>query len=188
MTITCPTAASVGAASSFSGALAGAPGEALVAVVYERPDGTLVTHTLSSGSGGSFSDSFTPDQSGTWHALANYGGDANHTASADVCQFAATGISLRCAVNPGQTSISCSGQLTSGGGGVPRAPIELTYRPPAGAAVMHNKATAADGTYSDAYNALPGSTLASGTWQITADYAGDAAHAPASASQSLTIS
>ena len=87
LTLTCPTAASVGTPSPFTGTLTGAPADARLVVLYGPLSAAVTAHSVAVDGGGEFTDSFAPNQSGAWEAIVHYNGDANHLASLAVCQF-----------------------------------------------------------------------------------------------------
>jgi len=59
---------------SITPALEGVP----VTLTYWRPNGSTLNRTGTSSSGGKFSDTYTPDASGTWNVTASWLGDADH--------------------------------------------------------------------------------------------------------------
>jgi hypothetical protein len=192
-TLVCPRSPSIGTPGQFSGSLSGAPADAGLAVLYEDPAGAIVIHDLTVGSGGKFTDSFAPNRAGRWYAIAHYDGDSNHAPAVAQCQLAVprttSTVSLQCSPDPNRRFISCTGQLASVGATIGGARIALTYQPPApGSATVDTVTTLASGRFTDTMNAPPGSLLASGGWSVTARYSGDAAHAAASDTQSVTVS
>ncbi|HEY4917086.1 MAG TPA: hypothetical protein VIH92_09255, partial [Solirubrobacteraceae bacterium] len=191
VTLTCPSAAAIGASSPFSGALSGAPADALLAVLHIAPSGAVRTDDVITGTGGAFTDAFAPNQPGAWEAEAHYNGDANHTPAAALCQFTVarppSTLSLQCTPDPNKRFISCTGQLTSQGAGLGQTQIKLTYEPLSGSTTAHTATTAPNGTFSDQLNAPAGTLLFSGMWTIQAQYSGDSAHAPASHTAAVTL-
>ena len=119
------------------------------------------------------------------------GTSAHHSAAYTLTVTAAqatTALSLQCSPDSNRRFISCTGQLNSGGTGIGGAQIKLTYQPPqSGSPTVDMAMTGSDGTFGDTLNAPAGSLLASGGWQVTAQYAGDSTHAPASNTQSVTV-
>ena len=191
VTVTCPSAAAIGTPSPLSGALSGAPADALLAVLHIAPSGAVSTEDVITGAGGAFNDVFAPDQPGTWGAEARYNGDANTAAAAAICQFTVarppSTLSLQCTADPNKRFISCTGRLTSESAALGQTQIKLTYEPPSELATTHTTTTAQNGTFSDQLDAPIGSLLTSGTWTIQAQYPGDSAHAPASQTSSATV-
>jgi parallel beta-helix repeat protein len=49
-----------------------------VTLTYTKPDGTTVIRTVTTGSDGSYSDSYKPDTTGSWSVIANWQGDSQH--------------------------------------------------------------------------------------------------------------
>jgi hypothetical protein len=98
-------------------------------------------------------------------------------------------VTLHCTASNAH-SISCTGDLTSGGAGIGGAQVKLTYQPPPGAgmATVHTASTAANGSYTDTLSVpASGPPLAPGSWQVQAQFAGDGTHAPASTSAAVTV-
>jgi hypothetical protein len=92
--------------------------------------------------------------------------------------------------SPDPTTISCSGQLSSSAAALPSTQVTLTYQPPPGAPATpttHTLTTGADGTFSDQLKTGGTTPLAPGSWQVRVQYAGDSAHASASATQHVTV-
>ncbi len=82
----------------------------------------------------------------------------------------------------------CQASSSSGAAGIGGAQVTVTYQPPAsGSPTVDTATTAADGSYSDQLNAPAGSLLASGNWQVQANFAGDVGHAPASKTQTVSV-
>jgi hypothetical protein len=46
-----------------------------VTLTYRKPDGSIVNRTVTTGSDGSYSDSYTPDATGSWSITASWTGD-----------------------------------------------------------------------------------------------------------------
>ncbi|MEM2111912.1 MAG: Ig-like domain-containing protein [Candidatus Bathyarchaeia archaeon] len=49
-----------------------------IVLAYRRPDGSTLNRTVTTGSDGSYSDSYTPDATGTWSVTALWEGDSTH--------------------------------------------------------------------------------------------------------------
>jgi len=49
-----------------------------VTLTYKKPDGSTFNRTVSTGSDGSYSDSYTPDAAGTWSVTASWTGDTSY--------------------------------------------------------------------------------------------------------------
>jgi hypothetical protein len=195
--ITCPQSASIGNPGTFSGNLSGASADVTMAILYEDPSGAILDHTVTTDSLGNFTDSFAPSQAGTWQAIAHYNGDATFAPAQTACRFtvptpvlAPSSLSLTCTPDPNRMYIKCMGHLTSAGAVVPAEQISLTYQPPpgSGSPTADSVMTAADGSFSDQLNAPVGGLLSAGGWLVQAKYGGDSTHAPASSTQSVTVS
>ena len=111
LTLSCPTAATYDASSSFTGGLSVA-GRRFV-VEYISPSGATTSHLVS---GGGFTDSFAPGELGTWQAFAAWAGDAVAApALSSTCAFSVdripTGLSVGCTPSADKKTISCQGQL-----------------------------------------------------------------------------
>jgi hypothetical protein len=52
-----------------------------ITLSYKKPDGTTYNKTVTTGSDGSFSDSYKPDTTGSWSIIASWLGDSNHYGS-----------------------------------------------------------------------------------------------------------
>jgi hypothetical protein len=104
--------------------------------------------------------------------------------------LAPSSLSLTCTPDPNRMYIKCMGHLTSAGAVVPAEQISLTYQPPpgSGSPTADSVMTAADGSFSDQLNAPVGGLLSAGGWLVQAKYSGDSTHAPASSTQSVTVS
>jgi hypothetical protein len=49
-----------------------------VTLTYTKPDSTTSTATVTSGTDGSFNDTYTPDMTGTWSITSNWAGDVTY--------------------------------------------------------------------------------------------------------------
>jgi len=65
----------------FSGRIEPSPGISTVTLVLTRPDSSLLTLQITSTNDGSFSYTYTPDQSGTWLAQASWQGNTDYGGS-----------------------------------------------------------------------------------------------------------
>jgi len=50
-----------------------------VTLTYRKPDGSTLNRTITTGSDGSYSDSYTPDATGLWSVTASWEGDSTHS-------------------------------------------------------------------------------------------------------------
>lgn len=49
-----------------------------ITLTYKMPDGSILTRTVTTGSDGSYSDSYAPYAIGSWSVTASWGGDSTH--------------------------------------------------------------------------------------------------------------
>jgi hypothetical protein len=83
LTLTCPKSGTpfVGSPMQVSGGLSPILAGATISLTYTRPNATTITHSVTTDSSGRFTDTITPDVSGTWSVSASYGGDTTHEPS-----------------------------------------------------------------------------------------------------------
>jgi hypothetical protein len=62
-----------------SGSLSNTLSGKTVTLTYRRPDGSTLNRTVTTGSDGSYSDSYTPDATGSWNVAASWEGDSTHS-------------------------------------------------------------------------------------------------------------
>jgi len=79
--ITCSASIASNGDISVSGAINPAVSGATVTLTYWKPDATSFTRTVTTGSDGTFTDSYTPDMRGNWLVRASWAGDASHAAA-----------------------------------------------------------------------------------------------------------
>lgn len=80
-TISCSTSSSEiteGDSVTVSGSISPAVSGKTVTLTYKKPDGSTFTRTVSSGSDGSYSDSYKPDVVGSWSVSASWAGDSTY--------------------------------------------------------------------------------------------------------------
>ena len=83
-TISCsvsPSEVTEGNSITVSGSISPALSGKTVMLTYEKPDGSTFTRMVTTGSGGSFSDTYTPTGTGFWSVKASWEGDAEHEGS-----------------------------------------------------------------------------------------------------------
>ena len=170
---------------SIGGTLTPAVLGARVTLTYRRlgaPADTIVDSV--SAASGSFADQPVPDAAGTWDAVANYAGDANHQASrSSTCQFTvATQPTVLTRSCPAGSSLgkvlAVSGSLTPAAIG---ASITLTYTHQTQGPLQTFTSTVSidgAGSFSDASI----TATDAGEWDVTASFAGDETRSPASSS------
>jgi len=67
-----------GSSVTVSGSISPALSDKNVTLTYKNPDGRTVTRTVTTGSDGSYSDSYKPDSAGSWSVVASWEGDSIH--------------------------------------------------------------------------------------------------------------
>lgn len=80
-TISCSTSSSEiteGDSVTVSGSISPAVSGKTVTLTYKKPDGSTFTRTVSSGSDGSYSDSYKPNVIGSWNVSASWAGDSTY--------------------------------------------------------------------------------------------------------------
>ena len=80
-TITCSVSSSevtVGSSVTVSGSISPAVSGATITLTYTKPDATPYVRTEVTESGGSYSDSYKPDVTGSWSVKVSWEGDATH--------------------------------------------------------------------------------------------------------------
>jgi peptide/nickel transport system substrate-binding protein len=68
------------------GTLDPALGGQTIALRYEKPDSSMITRTATTGTDGSYSDSYTPTDVGSWKVTASWNGDVSHKAGSSTAQ------------------------------------------------------------------------------------------------------
>jgi hypothetical protein len=121
-------------------------------------------------------------------SLSAAGPWATHSTTYTLTVRKPSSLTLQCTPDLNRHFISCTGQLTSGGAGINGAQITLTYTPPSGPSTVHTTTTLGDGSFTDRLTAPAGSLIATGDWQVQAQFAGDGTHAATSTSQTVTVS
>jgi hypothetical protein len=71
-----------GASVTVSGALNLEVSDTMVTLTYQKPDGSTVTRTVTTGANGSYSDSYQPEAEGSWSVTVTWDGDATHDGAA----------------------------------------------------------------------------------------------------------
>lgn len=59
-----------------SGAIDPLLSDKMITIIYAKPEGSLFTRTVTTGSDGSFGDSYSPDSDGSWSVTASWDGDS----------------------------------------------------------------------------------------------------------------
>lgn len=157
-----------------------------VTISWQAPDGTLITHTVTTDQGGAFTDAAPPGQAGTWRVKAVVAGDNRYLSAQAECSFSVTSpppgklasaISIQCP--PGYpnftlqyTTLTITGRIEP-----PQinAPVTVTYAREGATPVAHSTTTDGSGNYTDNFT-----FDTPGNWTIQASWAGDATYASAS--------
>jgi len=83
-TVSCsvtPSEVTQGASVTVSGSINPALSGKTVTLTYTKPDGTSLTRTVTTGSDGSYSDSYNVDAVGSWSVKASWDGDSTHASA-----------------------------------------------------------------------------------------------------------
>jgi len=185
--VTCrvsPTSASVGDTITIRGQISPSVEGANVELTIKAPDGSISTLQKKTGSDGSYSGTFTPDQVGTWKVLASWTGDEEHDgATSSEVSFTVTKASTTISIQTSSQitigdSITVSGSISPAISG---ATVTITFKKPDGSTFTRTTATGSDGSYSDSYT--PTET---GSWTVSASLEGDATYEGAT-SQTLSF-
>jgi len=165
---------------TVSGSISSAVSGKTVTLTYTKPDGkTTVTRTVTTGSDGSYSDSYKPDTTGSWSVKASWDGDvayAGVTSSAVSFTVSKISSTISCSVSPSEVtegdSVTVLGSISPSVSG---KSITLTYKKPDGATFTRTVTTGSDGSYSNSYK-----PEALGSWSVTASWDGDSTYSGAS--------
>ena len=79
--ITCPASKleiAEGESITVSGSISPPVSDVTVTLTYKKPDDSIMTRTVTTGSDGSYSDEYEPDAVGSWSVKASWDGDATH--------------------------------------------------------------------------------------------------------------
>jgi len=153
--------------------------DANVLIQYIDPEDSIVYRSVTTGSLGNFTDSFTPDKAGVWEIQASWDGDleyfgASNTTSLTVDKIAVTlDLTIQRSITVGNT-LEITGSATPT---LPYATIKIYVTDPEGTLTISDVQTSSQGGYS--LDLIPESK---GSWIITAVFSGDALHRSASSS------
>jgi len=178
----------IGYQAGASGVLSPGISGKTISILITCPNGSTVTRTATTSSGGTFSFSFVPDVTGLWKLKAQFAGDAQYLAS-ETTQSSLTvspkigttlAISLSATSTEVGTQISISGTMSPALSG---KAIVILVVGPSGSTSSLSAVTGAEGAFSTTFT-----PDAEGTWTFTASFAGDAQyHASASSGVALTV-
>ncbi len=177
----------IGGSVILSGNIVPAYSGGIVTISYSDDGSWSRLATVTSGSDGGFSYSWTPPSPGSYQVMASWEGDGSYSgASSVVVPVTVTKISttIACSVSPSEVtkggSVTVSGSTSPT---VPGATLTLTYKKPDATTFTRTVTTGSGGSYSDAYE-----PDAAGSWSVSASWAGDSTHEGASSlSASFTV-
>lgn len=173
-----PTAIMLGDSVNVGGGIFPAVSGATVTVTYKRPDLTEVTNTVTSGTDGTFTDSYTPDVDGIWTVVTSWPGSATQGASTSrpvlltVTPVKLMPTSISRWANP--TTVTIGDSVNFGGGILPAvsgATVTLTFTKPDATKTTSTVTTDSAGTYAHSFT-----PDIKGIWSFTASWAGDATY------------
>jgi outer membrane protein assembly factor BamB len=178
-----PISPTIGDSVYVRGAITPAVSGATVTLTYLKPDATTLIRTTTSGTDGTYEDSYTPDLEGHYSVKAGWPGDATHGAALSTAvAFVSPAIFNVMPVKMGTSSISCwlgwtaplpLGETQYTRGGITPAvstTVTLTYTKPDATTLTRTVTSGTDGSYEDPYT-----PDAKGYWSVKASWAGSAA-------------
>lgn len=177
----------VGGSVILSGNIVPAYSEGTVTISYNDDGSWSSLATVTSGSDGGFSYSWTPPSPGSYEVMASWDGDSSYSGATSVgVPVTVTKISttVACSVSPSEVteggSVTVSGSTSPA---VPGATLTLTYKKPDATTFTRAVTTGSGGSYSDTYK-----PDAAGSWSVSASWAGDSTHeGTSSLSTSFTV-
>lgn len=177
----------VGGSVILSGNIVPAYSGGTVTISYNDDGSWSSLATVTSGSDGGFSYSWTPPSPGSYEVMASWDGDSSYSGATSVgVPVTVTKISttVACSVSPSEVteggSVTVSGSTSPA---VPGATLTLTYKKPDATTFTRAVTTGSGGSYSDTYK-----PDAAGSWSVSASWAGDSTHeGTSSLSTSFTV-
>jgi hypothetical protein len=76
-----PASVILGNSSTVSGSITPVVSDITITLTYTKPDATTINRTATTGTDGSFTDTFIPDVVGSWSVNANWAGNDNYFGS-----------------------------------------------------------------------------------------------------------
>ncbi|MEM3985540.1 MAG: MG2 domain-containing protein [Candidatus Methanomethylicia archaeon] len=181
-TVSCsvsPTSITIGGSITVSGSISPAVSGAIVTLTFTRPDGTTTTITASTGTGGSYSTAYTPDQVGSWTVYASWAGDDTYFgASSSIASFTVVKITSSISLSINATSIYLGRSIFVEGFLRPivsGATVTIEYTSPNGTVISKSVTINATGGFRDYFK-----PDVEGVWRIRATWPGDALRTSAS--------
>jgi hypothetical protein len=186
LSLNCPETASPGQGLTVTAQLSPPLQGASIDMSATGPS-TVPSQTVTTDATGLAYYNFTIGKAGAWTITAKWAGDPTHQPSSTTCSIAVanpTTITLTCPTNPltPSTAASVNGTLTPG---INASPVSITYTPPptSGQTPTTDNVTTDDtGYFADSFG-----ENASGTWTVTARFAGDTTRAPSNANCTFTV-
>jgi PKD repeat protein len=149
-----------------------------IRLAYNMPGGPTFIKTTTTGSDGSFNNTYTPDATGPWSVVASWNGNLIYAGTSSLATFLVSNIStsLSCSVSP---DISILGdEVTVTGSLNPKLvgkPIDLLYIRPDSSTLQTSVLTDLSGNYTHTF--IPDMF---GNWSIAANWIGEATYDAAS--------
>jgi len=181
------TSINVGTTVTISGALSPAVVGALITIGITGPDASITTLTATTGSGGSYSATFSPDRESAWRFRASYaGGLGQLPAESPEVALTASRVATQMTLSISASSVDLGSSVTLTGSFNPSAsgvPLSIRVTRPDGSTTAQAITTGSGGAFSMTFTPDK-----DGTWKFKALYAGDLARLPSeSAELTLTI-
>ena len=177
----------VGGSVILSGNIVPAYSGGTVTISYNDDGSWSSLATVTSGSDGGFSYSWTPPSPGSYEVMASWDGDSSYSGATSVgVPVTVTKISTTVACSVSPSEVTEGGSVTVSGStnpAVTSAAITLTYKKPDATTFTRAVTTGSGGSYSDTYK-----PDAAGSWSVSASWAGDSTHeGTSSLSTSFTV-
>jgi len=182
-----PASIIIGSTVTVSGSISPAHSGATVTLTYTSPNGSVVTRTVTTGTVGGYTDTYTPDRIGSWSVKASWPGDGDHEgAESQKFWFKVVKASSAISCSPSSTqitmgaSIDIQGSLTPPLSGVN---VTLTYtKPDQTTAFTRTVTTASGGTFKDTYT-----PNVVGSWSVVVSWPGNENYDDCEDSTSFTV-
>jgi hypothetical protein len=186
LSLNCPATASPGQGLTVTAQLSPPLQGASIDMSATGPS-TVPSQTVQTDATGLAYYNFTIGTAGAWTIKAKWAGDAKHQPSSATCPISVTNpttITLTCPPNPltPSTTASVNGTLAPA---INASPVSITYTPPptSGQTPTTDSVTTDNtGYFADSFG-----QNASGTWTVTATFAGDITRAPSTATCTFTV-
>lgn len=171
-----PLGTNVGISGSINPFHENGPEGQTITLTYVKPDGSDVVRTVVTQTASVFSDSYTPDQEGTWKVMASWAGNpwwlpstsfyqSFYVTAAVVKPTTTISASVSNATITLNNAVTVSGTISPTVNGVT---VTLTYTKPDGTSLTRTALSGNGGTYADTYT-----PTTEGSWSVTASWAGN---------------